>query len=403
VVLVQNVSKLYELYDRPSDRLWNAVLPGRSDRRREFWALREVNFEARRGDVVGIIGPNGSGKSTLLQIVAGILKPTSGRVVVEGRLAALLELGAGFNPEFSGRENYFLNSEIMGLSRSEAEENFPKVAEFASIGDFMDRPVKEYSSGMYVRLAFSTAIHVSPEILIVDEALSVGDAIFASRCFRKIEQLRNEGITIIFVSHDLGVVKRICNRAVLMLGGKVASEGEPGDVVNRYVALVHDQSFEVENRDETAIRHGDGTSSIESVRLLNQYGDSATSFRPGETIVVSVRARFNEASQDPIAGILIRNRLSVDVFGTNTRIENRPLGRFEPNDVLELEFRIPCQFTRQEYTLTVAMQNADGTSQDWRDDLLSFQVIDSKMQAGILNIPVEIEVLTPSSRGAKSR
>jgi lipopolysaccharide transport system ATP-binding protein len=265
------------------------VLSSFSDRKHDFWALRDVHFEAKRGDVVGIVGPNGSGKSTLLQIIAGILKPSSGRVVVEGRLAALLELGAGFNPEFTGRENYFLNSEIMGLSRQEAEANFSKVSDFASIGEFMDRPVKEYSSGMYVRLAFATAIHVSPEILIVDEALSVGDAVFASRCFRKIEQLRNEGVTIIFVSHDLGVVKRICNRAVLMLGGRIAAEGAPGDVVNRYVALVHDETFEVEKREQSSVRHGDGTSNIETVRLLDQHGVQTTSFRPGEMMIISLR------------------------------------------------------------------------------------------------------------------
>jgi lipopolysaccharide transport system ATP-binding protein len=182
VVLVQNVSKLYRLYNRPSDRLVELLPFRKAPLHTNFWALKNVSFSVEKGEILGIVGPNGSGKSTLLQVVSGILRPTSGRVSIEGRVAALLELGAGFNPEFSGRENVYLNSEIMGLSRRHTERIFPAIEKFADIGDFIDRPVKEYSSGMYVRLAFATAIHVEPDILIVDEALAVGDAIFANRC-----------------------------------------------------------------------------------------------------------------------------------------------------------------------------------------------------------------------------
>ncbi|PYT18491.1 MAG: ABC transporter ATP-binding protein, partial [Acidobacteria bacterium] len=189
-------------------------------------------------EVLGVVGPNGSGKSTLLQIVCGILEPTRGRVLTRGRIAALLELGAGFNPEFSGRENVFLNGEIMGIPRRGMERVFPEIERFAEIGKFLDRPVKEYSSGMYVRLAFATAIHVDPEILIVDEALAVGDAIFANRCIKKFEELKRRGVTVLFVSHDLGLVKRLSDRAVLMVDGRVAAYGAPSDVVNRYVGLV---------------------------------------------------------------------------------------------------------------------------------------------------------------------
>ena len=221
MVVVQNVSKLFRLYNRPSDRLLE-LLPFRNKPfHSDFWALRNVSFNVGAGEILGIVGPNGSGKSTLLQIAAGILQPTSGRVSVEGRVAALLELGAGFNPEFSGRENVFLNGEILGLSRTETERIFPEIEAFAEIGDFIDRPVKEYSSGMYVRLAFSTAIHVQPDVLIVDEALAVGDAIFANRCLQKLEELKSRKVTILFVSHDLGLVKRLCHRAILMLKGEV--------------------------------------------------------------------------------------------------------------------------------------------------------------------------------------
>ncbi len=235
---VQNVSKLYRLYRQPSDRLKEFLPFFRHQPPKEFWALRDVSLTVERGEVLGVMGPNGSGKSTLLQIVSGILEPTRGRVISKGRIAALLELGAGFNPEFTGRENVFLNGEILGISRREMERVFPAIEKFAEIGSYMERPVKEYSSGMYVRLAFSTAIHVDPEILIVDEALAVGDAIFANRCIKKFEELKNRKVTVLFVSHDLGLVKRLSDRAALMLDGQVAAYGAPSDVVNRYVGLV---------------------------------------------------------------------------------------------------------------------------------------------------------------------
>src|ERR1051326_7298551 len=234
---LQNVSKLYRLYPRPSDRL-REMLPGAAERHTDFWALKDISFEVERGETLSLVGPNGCGKSTLLQIVAGILQPTTGRVVTRGRIAALLELGAGFNPEFSGRENVFLNGEIMGLSRSAIASAMPSIEAFAEIGEFIERPVKEYSSGMYVRLAFSTAIHVDPDVLIVDEALAVGDAVFANRCVRKFQELRERRVTVLFVSHDLGLVKQLSDRAILLLHGRMEAEGAPNDVINRSIGLV---------------------------------------------------------------------------------------------------------------------------------------------------------------------
>src|SRR6478609_6133386 len=214
------------------------MLPGSTPLHTDFWALRDIHFQVEKGETLGLVGPNGCGKSTLLQIISGILQSTTGRVVTRGRIAALLELGAGFNPEFSGRENVYLNGEIMGLSRGEIEKAMPSIEAFAEIGEFMERPVKEYSSGMYVRLAFSTAIHVDPEILIVDEALAVGDAVFANRCIRKFEELRERKITVLFVSHDLGLVKQLSDRAILLVGGRIEAQGKPKDVINRYIGLV---------------------------------------------------------------------------------------------------------------------------------------------------------------------
>ncbi len=393
MVLVQNVSKLYRLYRRPSDRL-RELVPGARPLHTDFWALRDIGFTLDKGETLGLVGPNGCGKSTLLQIVAGILQPTSGRVVTRGRIAALLELGAGFNTEFSGRENVYLNGEIMGLTRAEIDKAMPSIEAFAEIGEFMERPVKEYSSGMYVRLAFSTAIHVDPEILIVDEALAVGDAVFANRCVRKFQELRERKITVLFVSHDLGLVKQLSDRAILLLGGHIEAEGAPKDVINRYIGLVlarQQTRRPQEERVRSTFRHGDGVSEIVSVQILNSGLENVTSVSSGEPIVVRVRSRFHQPASDPMVGILIRTRIGMDVYGTNTRIEQMELGSFQPGDELEVDFRIECWLTPQEYTLTVATQNPDGSSHDWLDDAVAFDVVDTRVAAGVANLRAKVE------------
>jgi ABC-type polysaccharide/polyol phosphate transport system ATPase subunit len=393
LVLVQNVSKLYRLYRHPSDRL-RELIPGSRPRHADFWALRDIGFNLEKGETLGLVGPNGCGKSTLLQIVSGILQPTTGRVVTRGRIAALLELGAGFNPEFTGRENVYLNGEIMGLSRTEIDRAMPSIEAFAEIGEFMQRPVKEYSSGMYVRLAFSTAIHVDPEILIVDEALAVGDAVFANRCVRKFQELRERKITVLFVSHDLGLVKQLSDRAILLLHGRIEAEGEPKDVINRYIGLVLEKQEphrKKEDRIRSSFRHGDGASEIGRVQLLNARGEDVVCIASGEPVTVRVRCRFHRAIEDPMVGILVRTRIGMDVYGTNTRIEQTELGRFEAGDQLEVDFRIECWLTPQSYTLTVATQNADGSSHDWLDDAIAFEVVDTRVAAGVANLRAKVQ------------
>jgi ABC-type polysaccharide/polyol phosphate transport system ATPase subunit len=392
LVLVENVSKLYRLYRKPADRL-RELLPGTQKLHTDFWALRDISFHVEPGETLSLVGPNGCGKSTLLQVVAGILQPTEGTVKTSGRIAALLELGAGFNPEFSGRENVYLNGEILGLSRGEIDRAMPSIEAFAEIGDFMSRPVKEYSSGMYVRLAFSTAIHVDPEILIVDEALAVGDAVFANRCVRKFQELRERKITVLFVSHDLGLVKQLSDRAILLLHGKIEAQGEPKDVINRYIGLVLEKqpAERKEERLRSSFRHGDGASEILSVEILNENGEKAESIASGEAVTVRVRARFLRATSDPMVGILIRTRIGMDVYGTNTRIEQAPLGDFAAGEELEVDFRIECWLTPQSYTLTVATQSPDGSSHDWLDDAIAFDVVDTRVAAGVANLRAKVE------------
>lgn len=285
------------------DRL-RELVPGSRSRHTDFWALRDINFQADRGETLGVIGPNGCGKSTLLQVVSGILQPTAGRVVTRGRIAALLELGAGFNPEFTRRENVRLNGEILGLSRAEIDKAMPSIEAFAEIGGFIERPVKEYSSGMYVRLAFATAIHVDPEILIVDESLAVGDAVFANRCVRKFQELRECKITVLFVSHDLGLVKQLSDRTILLLDGRIEAEGAAHEVINRYIGVVLEKqppAIQKDGRVRASFRHGDGSGEVVGVEILNARGEPVAAVG-GECLTVRVRSRFHTAKSDPMVG-----------------------------------------------------------------------------------------------------
>jgi ABC-type polysaccharide/polyol phosphate transport system ATPase subunit len=396
-VTAHNISKLYQIYNRPVDRLREGFWLGRKRLHQDFWALRDVNLAIEKGETLGIVGPNGCGKSTLLQVLCGILQPTTGRVVRQGRVAALLELGAGFNSEFSGRENVYINGEIMGLSRAAVERAFPSIERFAGIGEFIDRPVKTYSTGMYVRLAFSTAIHAEPDILIVDEALAVGDAVFANRCIRKFEELQQRGVTVIFVSHDLGLVKQISNRAIFLLDGRIQAEGSPADVINRYVGTVLERQKaldEQEHRSNDAAngsfryshRHGDRGAEITEVELFGADGRPARVIESGKPASVRLRATFHTAQPEPMAGMLIRTRTGMDVFGTNSKVEAAAAGPCKPGDTIEVEFAFDCWLAPQEYTLTVAVQHPDGHSHDWLDDVITFQVLDSRKLAGVANL-----------------
>ena len=315
--------------------------------------------------------------------------------MTRGRIAALLELGAGFNPEFSGRENVYLNGEIMGLSRAEIDRAMPSIEAFAEIGEFMERPVKEYSSGMYVRLAFSTAIHVDPEILIVDEALAVGDAVFANRCVRKFQELRERKTTVLFVSHDLGLVKQLSDRAILLLNGRMEAEGAPKDVINRYIGLVLEKQSPPNRRrsvcapvSATAMARARSSSVQFSMRAASRR----TSIASGEPVTVRVRSRFHRARAGPDGGHshphAHRHGCLRHQYAHRTCAD---LGNFEAGDELEVDFRIECWLTPQSYTLTVATQNADGSSHDWLDDAIAFEVVDTRVAAGVANLRAKVE------------
>lgn len=407
---VENVSKQYRIYATPGDRLKETVTRGRWKRHQEFWALKDINFEVEKGSTTGIIGPNGSGKSTLLQIITGTLDPTHGNVSYQGRIAALLELGAGFNPEFTGIENVFLNASLIGLSRKQTEALLPEIERFAEIGPFVHQPVKTYSSGMYVRLAFSVAVAADPDILIVDEALAVGDAVFQHRCLRRIKEIQDRGTTILFVSHDPAAIRALCSRAILLHGGRQAADGKPVDVINQYRKLIMSQTaaFEAEEAAESkpaegaiwvddlraplkpTYRHGDGSAEVLSVELLNAQHVRVDLVETGEPLLVRIRVLFHQDRAAPVCGFLIRNRFGIHVYGTNTDLQQMDIGPVRAGDVIEVVFSFNGWLGPDLFSVTVAVHSVDNISFDWLDGVAFFRVIGSILGDGVINLNAEV-------------
>lgn len=402
-ISVEGISKQYRIYQRPADRLKEMMSRGRWKTHREFWALRDVSFEVKQGTTFGIVGPNGSGKSTLLQIIAGTLEPTHGSVRHTGRIAALLELGAGFNAEFTGVENVFMNASLMGFSHAETEAMLPEIERFAEIGDFIYQPVKTYSSGMYVRLAFATAITAMPQILIVDEALAVGDAVFQHRCTRRLKEMQESGMTILFVSHDPSAIRALCSRAVLLHAGRMEAIGKPTDVLNRYQKLImaREEAFEAGEpaaREDTSVtdesgpattyayRHGDGSAQILRAELLNAAHHPIEFVESGEPVLLRLRARFNEAAEAPVCGFLLRNRHGIHLYGTNTELQPADVGPVQRGEVVEVTFAFDCWLAPDTYSVTVAVHSNEGVSFDWVDGLLFFRVMSAVAMEGVANL-----------------
>jgi len=352
-----NLSKTYPVDGTPWSRFRHALNPGSSElHRRGIHALRDVTFSVNKGEAFGIIGANGSGKSTFLQIAAGILRPTSGEIEVNGRLSALLELGSGFSPEFTGRENIFLNASILGLTQDEIAAKFETIQNFASIGDFIDQPIRTYSSGMVLRLAFAVVAHVDPEVLIVDEALAVGDIAFRQRCMRRIHDLRAQGVTILFVSHDTGDIKALCERCLWLERGEVRMLGETDDVVGSYLSAAVQRDTERTRtdrgthlaqsarnaEDQFAGKHrfGNQRALLTGVHLTTPEGGPMTQWNAGASAVIHIQWRARTHVEEPIVGFQVRNEKGETLFGSNTSRENRPLPAVPPGEGDEVQFHI---------------------------------------------------------------
>lgn len=362
VIEIKNISKIYNLYNKPSDRLKEALF-SRKSRHTEFAALNDVSFNVNKGEILGIIGKNGSGKSTILKIITSVLTPTSGECIVKGKIAALLELGAGFNMEYTGIENIYLNGQMIGFSKDEMDKKLQDIIDFADIGEHIYQPVKTYSSGMFARLAFSVAISVDPDILIVDEALSVGDVFFQNKCYRRFEEFRERGKTILFVTHDMGSVIRYCNRCVLLNAGKKVAEGKPQEMVDLYKRIMvgqwneNEESLEeaspvqssnVKNdqlwKDQISTNpdievYGDGRADIIDFGIFSDTGDIGNNVYKGDYYSVKMKVRINEDNLNPIFAFKLRDIKGTELTGTNTMLEDIDTSQCKKGDIVTITFR----------------------------------------------------------------
>ncbi len=393
-IFAQDLSKAYRIYDKPIHRLYDMLLPGKP-RHREFWAVRNVYLDIARGSTVGIIGENGAGKSSLLKLLTGITQSTTGSVRVQGRVASLLELGAGFHPEFSGRDNIRLNCSVLGMSDAEITERFPKIVEFSELGDFIDRPVKTYSSGMYVRLGFSVAASVDPDILLIDEALSVGDEHFRGKCINRLNDFRDQGKTIIFVSHDMGAVKTMCQWVVLMDKGEILEQGTAEKVADEYLKRAKargNERMSAINRGTSAYpRWGSGEIEVTEVDMLGADGEPAHAFTTGEQFTVRLRWRAHQDSKEPVFGLGLYRSDGTYVNGSNHEWRDKPIHvlNVRAGESGEVEMRADAlQLLQGQYYLTTFVYDhakAAPTAIDHREHAFTFEVLDPRhLQHGML-------------------
>lgn len=445
-IRVQGLSKCYQVYDQASDRLKQFVLPrlrrwmGRTSASyfREFWSLQDINFEVKRGETVGIIGRNGSGKSTLLQIICGTLHPSAGQVAVRGRVAALLELGSGFNPEFTGRENVFLNAAVLGLTKTETEQRFADIEAFADIGDFINQSVKTYSSGMLVRLAFAVVAHVDADILVIDEALAVGDAFFTQKCMRFLRTFMQHG-TILFVSHDTAAIQSLCTRAIWLERGKIVQQGSPKEVSEHYLEAFYEEQhgkgtttklkpvdapvsiddvplkdprleymnasnlrndLELFQFDAHASGFGQGGASISSVQFLDLAGAPLSWVIGGEMVRLQITVHCHVDLRSPIIGFTVKDKLGQGLFGDNTSLTYQDAPQSTVSGqmlVASFTFEMP-RLAPGDYSVLAAV--ADGSQQDhiqhhWIHDALIFKSASQSVPTGLIGIPMRhIEMRT---------
>lgn len=438
-IKVNKVDKIYKLYDKPSDRFKEALGFSRKPKYREHYALRDVSFDVRRGETVGIIGTNGSGKSTILKIITGVLNPTHGQVDIEGRISALLELGAGFNQEYTGIENVYLNGTMTGFSKEEIDEKMDDILAFADIGDFVHQPVKTYSSGMFVRLAFAVAINIDPEILIVDEALSVGDVFFQNKCYRKFEEFKEQGKTILFVSHDLGSISKYCDRVVLLNQGVKIAEGKPQEMVDAYKKIMvsgngdeirsiddliersHINHIDTQNEERqedhdpsdldmsdpsrlwkshfqinpNVNEYGSRDAEIIDFAVLDDQGNLTNAVIKGKKFKIRSKVKFHKQIEDPIFTYTIKTLKGTDVTGTNTMYEKKNVGTVMPGDIYVATFEQEMNLQGGEYLLSISctgFENGELRAYHRLYDVINITVISDKNTVGYFDMNSKVSV-----------
>ena len=408
----EKLSKVYRLYDRPRDRFLEAINPG-NRRSKDHYALTDVDLKIKKGETVGIIGTNGSGKSTILKIITGVLSSTSGNITVNGRISALLELGAGFNMEYNGIENIYLNGTMMGFSRKEIDERLDSILQFADIGEYVYQPCKTYSSGMFVRLAFAVAINIDPEILIVDEALSVGDVFFQSKCYHKFEEFKEQGKTILFVSHDLSSIAKYCDRVILLNKGIKLDEGGPKEMIDAYkqvlvgqykvtddsevsmddLSRMSSEAAEAVNPD--ALEYGTGDAKIRDYYITDKNGTRTTAIIKGEEFTIHFSVDFTADIKAPIFAFTVKNIRGTEITGTNTMYEKAFLEPVKSGDTKTVTFRQRMDLQGGEYLLSFGVT---GYEQDKFQvyhrlyDVLNVTVVSDKNTVGYYDMNSQIEV-----------
>jgi len=413
IIQVKGLTKVYRLYERPSDRVKEAFSVSHRSYHSDFYALDDVNLTIIKGETVGIIGRNGSGKSTLLKILTGVTSPTKGSVKVEGRVAALLELGAGLNMEMTGIDNIYLNGTINGLTKAQVDERLDSIIEFADIGDFIRQPVKTYSSGMFVRLAFAMAIHIDPDILIVDEALSVGDIFFQMKCYRKFEEFKRKGKTILFVTHDTSSVLKYCDRALVLHEGKKLAEGSPKDMVDLYKKVevnLHDKKEEVTSKragqgttwkdklvlNPNMLDYGDGKMRILDFGLFTEDGVLSQSVLKGERCVVRMRVRIEEDLQFPIFAMTIKDIKGNELTGTNSKIEMKDIDLVRKGEEFEVSFEQTMMLSGGHYFISFGCtrfdEKGDFVVHHRLYDAISFDVVATKLVVGIFDMGMQMDI-----------
>lgn len=429
-ITVDQVTKIYRLYEKPIDRLKETLSLTHKNYHRDFYALNGISFEVGKGETVGIIGTNGSGKSTILKIITGVLTPTTGNVHVNGVISALLELGAGFNMDYTGIENIYMNGTMMGFSRKEMDEKLSDILEFADIGDFVYQPVKTYSSGMFVRLAFALAINVEPEILIVDEALSVGDVFFQAKCYRRMEEIRKKGTTILMVTHDMGAIIKYCDRVVILNKGSFVAQGEPGKMVDLYKKILANQmdalGEELEELRADAIsdfsgdsavskksgdhnglmkekltinpqktEYGDKRAEIVDFGLLDEKGSVTNLLLKGEYFTIKERIHFNKELEAPIFTYTIKDKRGADLTGTNTMYESSDVKAVKKGDEYEVSFTQKMTLQGGEYLLSMSctgFENGEHVVYHRLYDIANITVISNKNTVGVYDMESEVSL-----------
>lgn len=429
-ITVKDVTKIYKMYEKPIDRLKESLHPAHREYHKKFYALNNLSFQVKKGETVGIIGTNGSGKSTILKIITGVLSPTTGTVEVEGNISALLELGAGFNSDYTGIENIYMNGTMMGFSRKEMDGKLQDILDFADIGDFVHQPVKTYSSGMFIRLAFALAINVEPEILIVDEALSVGDVFFQSKCYRRMEEIRKNGTTIVMVTHDMGSIIKYCDKVILLNKGEYIAEGPAGRMVDLYKKILAGQMESL--REELAARregvsedapgrragaggsepgglmrekltinanreeYGDGRAEIFDLGLLDARGNLTNLLLKGEVFTIRERIRFHADIEAPIFTYTIKDRKGTELTGTNTLFEGAQVKPVKAGDIYDVAFTQKMTLQGGEYLLSMSCTGFEGGEHVVYHrlyDVANITVISNKNTVGIYDMEPEVKTV----------